>query len=71
MIKRCLLLFKNRKCDKYNIGVVTQYEFKEAIERLLGYSMTDSQWAELKEDVGLDADGLVPYPKFLERFSAP
>ena len=55
--------------DKYSIGVVTQHEFKFATERTLGYKMADKQWEELKENVGLDQDGLVPFPKFLESFS--
>ena len=60
----------DRKCDRYHIGVVTQYEFRECVERTLGYAMTDAQWAELRDDVGLEEDGLISYPKFLEQFSA-
>ena len=50
--------------------MVTQYEFRDAVERVLGYAMSDVQWAELKDDVGLESDGLIAYPRFLEQFSA-
>ena len=63
------LLGALKQCDKYHIGVVTQHEFKEAVQRVLGHGMSEHQWSVLKEDVGLDPDGLVPYVKFLEQFS--
>ncbi|XP_060597062.1 EF-hand calcium-binding domain-containing protein 6-like isoform X4 [Ruditapes philippinarum] len=57
-----------RQCDKYNIGVVTKHEFRSAIEKRLGYAMTETQWENLKSIVGEDKDGLIPYTKFLEFF---
>ena len=47
------------------------YEFKAAVERVLGYNLTEDQWNQLKNDVKLDKDGLVPYTSFLEVFNAP
>ena len=64
------LLGALKQCDKYHIGVVTQHEFKDAVQRVLGHGMSEQQWSVLKDDVGLDPDGLVPYVKFLEVFSA-
>ena len=58
-----------RKCDKYNIGVVTQHEFREYMDRSLGYSMSQVQWEDLLTLAGIDTDGLVPYAKFVERFN--
>ena len=46
------------------------YEFRAAVEKVLGYTMTDEQWTHLKSDVNLDSDGLVPYASFLETFNA-
>ncbi|XP_053397507.1 EF-hand calcium-binding domain-containing protein 6-like isoform X4 [Mercenaria mercenaria] len=57
-----------RQCDKYNIGMATKHEFRAAIEKRLGYSMTEMQWEQLKATVGEDKDGLIPYTKFLEFF---
>ena len=51
------------------MGVVTGHEFHDNVERLLGYKMTDRQWEELKQEAGPDADGLIPYSKFMEKFS--
>ena len=47
-----------RRADKYGLGVVAPYEFKAAVEKILGYAMTDEQWTTLKNDVKLDSDGL-------------
>ena len=60
----------NRQADKYGLGVVAPYEFKAAVEKILGYNMTHEQWTNLKIDVKLDGDGLVPYAAFLDTFSA-
>ena len=52
------------------MGVVPPYEFKAAVEKVLGFTMTDEQWTGLKKDVKLDGDGLVPYAAFLDTFNA-
>ncbi|KAK3602964.1 hypothetical protein CHS0354_016772 [Potamilus streckersoni] len=57
-----------RSCDKYSLGVITPHEFRTALEKRLGYPMSEKQWEQLKEDVGQDADGLVPYITFLQMF---
>ncbi|XP_052088410.1 uncharacterized protein LOC127725466 isoform X12 [Mytilus californianus] len=57
-----------KSCDKYGLGVITPHEFRGALEKRLGYTMSDKQWEQLKTDVGQDADGLIPYNKFLQLF---
>ncbi|XP_076078355.1 uncharacterized protein LOC143048532 isoform X2 [Mytilus galloprovincialis] len=57
-----------KSCDKYGLGVITPHEFRGALEKRLGYTMSDKQWDQLKNDVGQDADGLIPYNKFLQLF---
>ncbi|KAK3096739.1 hypothetical protein FSP39_002809 [Pinctada imbricata] len=57
-----------KSCDKYNLGVITQQEFRSAIDKRLGYPMSEKQWEQLKYDVGTDRDGLIPYTKFLQLF---
>ncbi|XP_063405339.1 EF-hand calcium-binding domain-containing protein 6-like isoform X4 [Mytilus trossulus] len=57
-----------KSCDKYGLGVITPHEFRGALEKRLGYTMSDKQWEQLKNDVGQDADGLIPYNKFLQLF---
>lgn len=63
-----LFVFAFRSCDKYGLGVITPHEFRGALEKRLGYTMSDKQWDQLKNDVGQDADGLIPYNKFLQLF---
>ncbi|XP_052243063.1 EF-hand calcium-binding domain-containing protein 6-like isoform X3 [Dreissena polymorpha] len=62
------LLTHFRQCDKYNLHVITAHEFRSGIEKRLGYSMTESQWEALKQEVGEDKDGLIQYTRFLELF---
>ena len=38
--------------------MVTQHEFKDAVQRVLGHGMSEQQWGVLKNDVGLDPDEL-------------
>ncbi|KAK2172729.1 hypothetical protein NP493_931g00014 [Ridgeia piscesae] len=57
-----------RKCDYNRLGVIPQYEFREAIEKSLGHQMTEDQWGSLREQAVVDDDGLVPYKKFMETF---
>ncbi|KAL5020755.1 hypothetical protein ScPMuIL_002162 [Solemya velum] len=62
------LVSQFRSFDKYDLGVVTKTEFRSAIERRLGYQLTDKQWLQLLEEVGQEQDGLVPYQKFTKMF---
>ena len=55
--------------DKHNIGLVTQYDFKCAVEKLLGYQIPDRQWEDWKGTMRLDKDGLVSYPELLQMFN--
>lgn len=57
-----------KSCDKYGLGVITPHEFRSALEKRLGYPMSEKQWEQLKTDVGQDKDGLIPYNKFLQLF---
>ncbi|CAH1800191.1 unnamed protein product [Owenia fusiformis] len=56
-------------CDNYDIGVVTQFEFRDCIEKTLGYTMSEKQWKVLLNEVGVDKEGLLLYAKFMERFN--
>lgn len=48
--------------------MITPHEFRSALEKRLGYPMSEKQWEQLKTDVGQDKDGLIPYNKFLQLF---
>ncbi|XP_052807239.1 EF-hand calcium-binding domain-containing protein 6-like isoform X11 [Mya arenaria] len=57
-----------RRCDRYNLHVVTAHEFRAAIEARLGYAMTEQQWETIRQEAGTDRDGLLQYTKFIELF---
>ncbi|WAR09378.1 EFCB6-like protein [Mya arenaria] len=48
-----------RRCDRYNLHVVTAHEFRAAIEARLGYAMTEQQWETIRQEAGTDRDGLL------------
>lgn len=48
--------------------MITAHEFRTGLEKRLGYTMTETQWEQLKADIGQDKDGLIHYMKFLELF---
>ena len=55
-----------RKRDFNRLGVLPQYEFREAIDTSLGHQMSEQQWNTLKQHAAIDGDGLVPYTQFLD-----
>ncbi|WAR09381.1 EFCB6-like protein [Mya arenaria] len=57
-----------RRCDRYNLHVVTAHEFRAAIEARLGYAMTEQQWETIRQEAGTDRDGLLQYTKFIDLF---
>ncbi|XP_041352122.1 EF-hand calcium-binding domain-containing protein 6-like isoform X2 [Gigantopelta aegis] len=58
-----------RMLDKNNIGVVSQFDFRNALERATGCQISEVQWDQLKMDLGLGASGaLINYQTFLQRF---
>ena len=45
------------------------YEFKAAVEKVLGFTMTDEQWTGLKKDVKLDGDAsgsICSFPRHIQ-----
>ncbi|XP_013416722.1 EF-hand calcium-binding domain-containing protein 6 isoform X2 [Lingula anatina] len=58
-----------RGADRYELGVIPQYEFRDAIQKVLKRTLSDGEWQKLIAEVGQDADGLIPYNTFLEQFA--
>ncbi|ELT89007.1 hypothetical protein CAPTEDRAFT_219946 [Capitella teleta] len=58
-----------KEMDKQNIGLVKQYNFKDAVESCLGYSIEPNQWQQLLSQIGVEEDGLVKYQKFMNIFN--
>ena len=60
-----------RNLDRDNLGVVKRYQLKELLESRLGVGLTEIQLSTLLHNMGVAQDnGLVPYPAFLELFTA-
>ncbi|XP_077999931.1 EF-hand calcium-binding domain-containing protein 6-like [Glandiceps talaboti] len=63
------LLASFRNLDKHNLGLITQKQLRDTINRINNVKCTDDQFAQLLEEIGLEDDGLVSYQKFLSLFN--
>ena len=68
--KWSIFSFTFRKADKYDLSVVKQYEFRNAVEKVLNIKMTEKQWHELIQAAKPDSDGLIDYNAFMEIFNS-
>ncbi|XP_053556230.1 EF-hand calcium-binding domain-containing protein 6-like [Bombina bombina] len=64
------LLTTFEKIDKYNRNVVSQQEFRAAIESRFGVEITDEDFEQLLDRMPLDEDGNVKYPHFMAMFDS-
>ncbi|KAM4708958.1 EF-hand calcium-binding domain-containing protein 6-like [Discoglossus pictus] len=64
------LLATFEKIDKYNRNVISQEEFRAAIESRFGVEITDEDFEQLLDRIPLDEDGNVKYPHFMAMFDS-
>jgi len=64
------LLGMFKKIDHLGTDVVSQEEFRAAIESRFNMELTDGQFAAFIDRVPLDVDGAVQYAKFMQQFDA-
>ncbi|XP_007891051.2 EF-hand calcium-binding domain-containing protein 6 [Callorhinchus milii] len=64
------LLATFHKIDKLNRDVISQQEFRAAIESRFGVEITDEEFELLIDRIPLDEDGNVRYPQFMAIFDS-
>ncbi|XP_072113230.1 EF-hand calcium-binding domain-containing protein 6 isoform X1 [Mobula birostris] len=64
------LLATFHKIDKLEMNVVSQQEFRAAIESRFGVEITDEEFELLIDRIPLDEDGNVRYPQFMAMFDS-
>ncbi|KAG9479862.1 hypothetical protein GDO78_011737 [Eleutherodactylus coqui] len=64
------LLATFEKIDKFKTNVVSQQEFRAAIESRFGVEITDEDFERLLDRIPLDEDGNVRYPYFMAMFDS-
>ncbi|XP_075705752.1 EF-hand calcium-binding domain-containing protein 6-like [Rhinoderma darwinii] len=64
------LLATFEKIDKYKRNVISQQEFRAAIESRFGVEITDEDFEQLLDRIPLDEDGNVRYPHFMAMFDS-
>ncbi|XP_063970097.1 EF-hand calcium-binding domain-containing protein 6-like [Lytechinus pictus] len=62
------LLGTFKSLDVYNLGLLTQRDFKDTLEKVFNIRMTKDQFNEILYEYGQE-DGLVMYPQFLAVFN--
>ncbi|XP_070533734.1 EF-hand calcium-binding domain-containing protein 6-like [Ptychodera flava] len=63
------LLGSLRSLDHYNMGLITQKQLRDTIDRLFDVKISDFQLSQLLDEIGPEDDGLVSYEKFLLLFN--
>ena len=58
------------KIDRKGEGLVTQEQFRAAIESRFSLGMSDDDWKKFLNAVPLDDDGMVHYVQFMSNFDA-
>lgn len=56
------------KIDRLGLDILSQEEFRAAIESKFGVEMTDKQFRSMLDGVPLDEDGNVKYSEFMAQF---
>ncbi|XP_077333434.1 EF-hand calcium-binding domain-containing protein 6-like [Lithobates pipiens] len=64
------LLATFEKIDKYSRNVISQQEFRAAIESRFGVEITDEDFELLLDRAPLDEDGNIRYPHFMAMFDS-
>ncbi|XP_044146300.1 EF-hand calcium-binding domain-containing protein 6-like isoform X1 [Bufo gargarizans] len=64
------LLATFEKIDKFKRNVISQEEFRAAIESRFGVEITDEDLEQLLDRIPLDEDGNVRYPHFMAMFDS-
>lgn len=64
------LLATFEKIDKFKRNVISQQEFRAAIESRFGVEITDEDFEQLLDRIPLDEDGNVRYPHFMAMFDS-
>ncbi|XP_019390234.1 PREDICTED: EF-hand calcium-binding domain-containing protein 6 [Crocodylus porosus] len=64
------LLTTFQKIDKLEEEIISQQEFRAAIESRFGVEITDEEFALLLDRIPLDEDGNVRYPQFMAMFDS-
>lgn len=61
-------LIYHRRLDRFNLGYVSQEEFRAAMESRFGWELSDVQFDCMTEKLPLDEDGNVKYREFMKQF---
>ncbi|KAM4810047.1 EF-hand calcium-binding domain-containing protein 6-like [Rhinophrynus dorsalis] len=64
------LLATFEKIDKFSRNVISQQEFRAAIESRFGMEINDEEFEQLLDRIPLDEDGNVKYPNFMAMFDS-
>ncbi|XP_055487999.1 EF-hand calcium-binding domain-containing protein 6 [Leucoraja erinacea] len=64
------LLATFHKIDKLEMNVISQQEFRAAIESRFGVEITDEEFELLIDRIPLDEDGNIRYPQFMAMFDS-
>ena len=67
-LNKCNNIFFFSNIDRRDSGLLTQQQFRAAIEGRFELNMSDQEFDQFLKKVPIDSDGMVKYVEFMSKF---
>ena len=68
MINQLLFIFVFSNIDRRDSGLLTQQQFRAAVEGRFELNMSDQEFEAFLKKIPIDGDGMVKYIEFMSKF---
>ena len=68
MIDQLLFIFVFSNIDRRDSGLLTQQQFRAAVEGRFELNMSDQEFEAFLKKIPIDGDGMVKYVEFMSKF---
>lgn len=68
MINQLLFIFVFSNIDRKDSGLLTQQQFRAAVEGRFELNMSDQEFEAFLKKIPIDGDGMVKYVEFMSKF---
>ena len=68
MINQLLFIFVFSNIDRRDSGLLTQQQFRAAVEGRFELNMSDQEFEAFLKKIPIDGDGMVKYVEFMSNF---
>lgn len=68
MINQLLFIFVFSNIDRRDSGLLTQQQFRAAVEGRFELNMSDQEFEAFLKKIPIDGDGMIKYVEFMSKF---